>query len=352
MMGRLRVLVVDDSLTVRKRMAAILAEDGECEVVGEAADGKQAIALCEGLRPDVMTLDMVLPDIAGLAVTEHVMAYCPTPILIVSASMNRGETFQTFDALEAGAVDVLDKPRGDAFGGPWERALVAAVKLVARVPVISHPRIRIAARVRSTPLPPPAPDPEERPPTRLVTLGASTGGPSAVAAVLAGLPRNFPVPVVLVAHIQDAFLRPLVDWLDARSPIPVRVARDGERLAPPEPGMVLAPANRHLVVELGRLRLTDGPERHSCRPSVDVLFESVAKELGPCALGCLLTGMGRDGASGLLAMRRAGATTIAQDEATSSVYGMPREAVEMGAAQHVLPIDRIGAAIARRARGG
>jgi two-component system chemotaxis response regulator CheB len=345
-MPRLRVLVVDDSLTVRKRVAAILAQDPECEVVGEAAGGQQAIALCEELRPDVMTLDMVLPDITGLAVTEHVMAYCPTPILIVSSSMNRGETFQTFEALGAGAVDVLDKPHGEAFGRPWEQALVAAVKLVARVPVISHPRIRIAARVRSTPVPPPpVVHPGGTP--GLVAIGASTGGPSAVATILSGLPRGLRLPLALVAHVHDAFLGPFVDWLGSRAPLPVRVPRDGEPLAP---ALWVAPAHRHLIVDEGKLRLVDGPERHSCRPSVDVLFESVAEAFGPRAIGCLLTGMGRDGAAGLLAMRRAGAMTIAQDEATSSVYGMPREAMEIGAAQYVLPLDRIAGAIARRVR--
>jgi two-component system chemotaxis response regulator CheB len=340
---------------VRRRLVTVLAADPDIEVVGEAADGRRAVALCEALDPDVMTLDMMLPGMTGLSVTEHVMAFCPTPILIVSASLNRGEVFRTFDALAAGAVDVLEKPLGDAFERGWERRLVSSVKLVSRIPVITHPRERLGLgrpKAMTTQAVPPTPVPQAPDPVvpvgpSLVAIGASTGGPAALVSVLSRLPRGFPIPILVVIHISDPFLMPLVAWLDEQSPIRVRVAVDGERLpAVGEPGVLVAPADRHLVVSGDRLRLTAGPERHSCRPSVDVCFESVARALGPRAVGCLLTGMGRDGAAGLLAMKRAGAMTFAQDEATSSVYGMPREAVLLGAARRVLPIDGIGDALA------
>ncbi|MGH7436920.1 MAG: CheB methylesterase domain-containing protein, partial [Polyangiaceae bacterium] len=178
---------------------------------------------------------------------------------------------------------------------------------------------------------------------RLVAIGTSTGGPNAVVDVLGGLPSSFPLPILLVIHIGRAFAAGFADWLGGQSPLPVSLATDGMRL--PEPGrggLIMAPADVHLVVHGGVLRLTCDAERHSCRPSVDVLFESIARELGRSTIACLLTGMGRDGAEGLRAIRSAGGATIAQDERTSVVFGMPREAIQLGAAERVLPLDRIG----------
>jgi two-component system chemotaxis response regulator CheB len=283
----------------------------------------------------------------GLEVTEQVMAHFPTPILIVSASTNRGELFRTYEALAAGAVDVLEKPLGDEADGVWERQLVAAVRIVARVQVITHPRARLGRLGRAGAWKTAAPTAARS----LLAIGASTGGPGAVLTVLRGLPHGFPLLTVVVIHIGAPFATALADWLAAETGHPVRPASDGERL--PGPGQVLlAPADLHLSIDGGRLRLSDGPPRHSCRPSVDVLFESVAAELGNRAIGCLLTGMGRDGADGLLAMRRAGGATIAQDEASSVVFGMPREAIRLGAAEQVLPLDGIAAAVVALSRPG
>lgn len=343
---RIRVLVVEDSLTVRKHLVSVLGEDPELEVVGEAADGREAIELCQKLRPDVITLDMVLPVLSGLAVTEHVMAFCPTPILVVSGSVNRGELFKTYDALAAGAVDCIDKPAADDFDAHWERRLVATVKIVSRIGVVTHPRAKLAALGLSRAAPPSPRPPAGARSRRLVAIGASTGGPHALVQILSSLRKGFPLPILTVLHIGPAFGMALADWLDAQSGLEVREARDGEALpGPGETKVRMAPADSHLVVRGGRLRLTDEPERHSCRPSVDVLFESVARELGSQAIGVLLTGMGRDGAAGLLAMRQAGAATIGQDEATSVVYGMPREAALLGAVEQVLPLGRIAPAL-------
>lgn len=353
MNARIRVLVAEDSLTIRKRLVEVLSHDPEITVVGEAEDGKQAIELCERLRPDVVTLDMMMPVMTGVAAAEHIMAYCPTPILVVSASTNRGELYRTYDALAAGAIDVLDKPRGDELDGAWEARLRATVKLVARIKVITHLRGRFSAgaRGRSATAGPASFAAATRPPLELLALGGSTGSPGAVVEILRGLPRGFPLPVLLVIHINEPFGKAFAEWLDAQLSVRVRYARDGERLAPGA-GVLMAPPGRHLVLERGALRLDDGPERLSCRPSVDVLFESLARALGPAALGCLLTGMGKDGAEGLLAMRRAGAATLAQDEATSIVFGMPREAILLGAAERVLALQEIGPALLEAARTG
>jgi two-component system chemotaxis response regulator CheB len=340
----IRVLVIEDSLTVRKRLVEVLSGDPELAVVGEASDGKQGIELCERLRPDVVTLDMMMPVMTGVAAAEWIMAYCPTPILVVSASTNRGELFRTYDALAAGAIDVLDKPTGGEPDGEWEDRLRRTVKLVSRIKVITHLRGRLGPATRSLT---PVSDFAVRPAggASLVAIGGSTGAPGALLEILRRLPRDFPAPVLLVIHINEPFGIAFAEWLDGQSPVRVRYARDGERLGARDATVLMAPPGRHLVLERGALRLTDGPERHSCRPSVDVLFESVARDAGPDALGCLLTGMGRDGADGLLAIRRAGGATIAQDEATSVVYGMPREAVLAGAAEQVLPLHEIGAAL-------
>ena len=343
---KLRVLVAEDSLTVRKRLCEILSADSDVEVVGEAKDGSQAIELCQALRPDVMTLDMMMPVMSGLAAAEYIMAYCPTPILVVSSSFNRRDLFRTYDALAAGAVEVMEKPSAGGIAGEWESRFVAMVKLVARIKPITHLRGRLTKKytpaIESIDTPDIAPEPLN---LQIAAIGASTGGPRALADILRSLPADFSLPLLVVVHIGTPFGDTFAQWLDEQSTHRVCVARDGD--AVPARGIVLAPAGCHLAVRKRRLVLSDAPERHSCRPSVDVLFESIAEEYGGAAAGCLLTGMGQDGGSGLLAMRRAGCLTIAQDEATSAVYGMPREAVLLGAAQHVLPLSEIGPALAR-----
>lgn len=360
-MKKLRILVVEDSLTIRRRFCDILAADPELEVVGEAEDGKRAIELCESLRPDVVTLDMVMPVMSGLAATEYIMAYRPTPILIVSASMNRGELFKTYDALAAGAVDVLEKPKIDDVDAAWERRFIAAIKLIARIKVITHPRARLSGTERSVAAiqrdaaPASASSPSDQRQGRhcgVLAFGASTGGPAAIVTLLRALPLGLPVPMLFVLHIDEPFGAAFAEWLDSQTPHRVAYAHDRESMDSLHGKVIMAPPGRHLTVDGGRLRLSTDPPRHSCRPSVDVLFESLAVDCGAGVLACLLTGMGRDGAAGLLAIRRAGGCTLAQDESTSVIYGMPREAVLLGAAQMVLPLEHIGPQIVRLLAGG
>lgn len=353
-MTKIRVLVVDDSLTVRRRICEVLNADPELEVVGEAADGKRGIELCHELRPDVMTLDMLLPIMTGLSVTEHVMAHCPTPILIVSSSTNRGNLFKTYDALAAGAVDVLEKHPGDGPDGDWERQLVSTVKLVSRIKVITHVRGRLAGMVRPSPavaLPPEKSEPNTHARFQMVALGTSTGGPSALVQVLRAIPPRPQASIFVVLHIDAMFSAALAEWLREQTPhLQVGYAKDLEPLSQTTGRVVMAPPGMHTVVDKGVVRLTMAPERHSCRPSIDTLFESIAVCCGSTTLACLLTGMGRDGAKGLLDIREAGGHTIAQDEATSVVYGMPREAALLGAASRILPLSEIGPTIAAHLR--
>lgn len=347
-MTKIRVLVVEDSITMRKCLVKTLCEDPEIEVIDEAENGSRAVELCHRLRPDVITLDMMMPVMTGLEATERIMAYTPTPILIVSSSVNRSELFKTYDALAAGAVDVMEKPNGDDGDNTWNAKFIAAVKRVSRIKVVTHLKGKLTTSLQKHPhslgkgfsL-------QDGSHPRCVVIGVSTGGPKALVDIFSHLPKDFPLPIFVVIHIGQTFGQAFADWLDSLSPIRVAYAVDGDPF-PAEPKILLAPPDRHLVLSEGRLRLTDAPERHSCRPSVDVFFESVARELKSRVIACLLTGMGRDGANGLLAIRRAGGATYVQDEASCVVFGMPREAILLGAAERVLALNDIAPMLLER----
>jgi two-component system chemotaxis response regulator CheB len=348
----IRVLVVDDSLTVRRRLVEVIEREPDLEVVGEAGDGRRIVELTRALRPDIITLDLALPEVNGLSATEQIMAHVPTPILIVSASFNRGEVFDTYHALAAGAVDVLDK--GQLGDEDWERRFVASVRMVSRIKVITHLRGRLDEHAHAHPHRPARPTPSQvydpHAKAELLALGASTGGPGALAEVIGAIAPTIPAAMLVVLHIDEAFAGSFADWLGVQTQRQVRVARDGDPVGGPPGRVLVAPSGAHLVVERGVVRLTADPPRHHCRPSIDTLFESIAREYQARAAACLLTGMGRDGATGLLAIRQAGGFTIAQDEATSVVYGMPREAVACGGADRVLPLHEIGPALELRVR--
>ncbi|MBX3167225.1 MAG: response regulator [Candidatus Eremiobacteraeota bacterium] len=324
----MKVLIAEESPALRQKLAEILNRGG-IEVVGEAWQGRQVVELCEQLRPDLVLMAVDLEGMNGLEATEQIMAFSPTPILVLS---DRPTHPNCQKVLAAGAVDCISSR-------DWENGLVRRVRLVSRVAVITHPR----ARLKRADLGPPPPGGLPR--VRLICLGTSTGGPGALVEILSSLPPTLQVPILVVIHIQPPLGGGFAQWLASKVPRPVDYARSGQLWQECRGRVLLAPPDRHLRLAGPRLVLDDQPPRHSCRPSVDVLFESVAQEVGSAALACLLTGMGRDGAAGLLAIHRAGGLTMAQDEASSVVYGMPREAVQLGAAQKVVPLQQVSTLI-------
>lgn len=330
-----RVLVVDDSSLVREVLARMLESDPEVRVVGFAADGREAVAQAARLRPDLITMDISMPRLGGLEATEEIMAYHPTPILIVTSAQDRRGVGWTMDALARGALEVIEKPSVTP-DGTWDalrRPLVEKVKLLAGVRVITH----LKGRARALRLARAAGRPG---PYAMVAVGVSTGGPGVLARILRALPGDFPLGMVVVQHISEGFTGGLVEWLTRETSLRVRLARDGDVVAA---GTVLiAPEGVHTLVQRGgRIRLSRGLPVGGHRPSADVLFQSVAATYRSAAIGVLLTGMGTDGALGLEAIRKAGGRTLVQDEETSAVFGMPKAAIDLGAAEEVLPPDAI-----------
>ncbi|MBI3002514.1 MAG: chemotaxis-specific protein-glutamate methyltransferase CheB [candidate division NC10 bacterium] len=314
----IRVLVAEDSAVTRQ----------------------EALEQAEQLKPDVILMDVHMPRLDGYEATRRIMERIPTPIVMVSASLDRDEVAISFEALKAGAVTLVDKPRGPDHPAQAEsaRRLVETVKLMAEVKVVRRfPR-------RERPVTPPSfPGPSDRT-IRLVAIAASTGGPQVLAEILAGLQANFAPAILIVQHIAPGFTEGLAQWLGHATPLEVKVSAPAEGV---RPGVVyLAPEGYQMgITKDGRIRLTKDLFEDGFRPSASYLFHSVAEAYGRSAVGVVLTGMGRDGASGLRQLREAGGVTIAQDETTSVVFGMPAEAIRLGAAEYILPRGQIAPAI-------
>jgi two-component system chemotaxis response regulator CheB len=328
-----RVLVVDDSSVMRQLIGAALRADPELEVVGEAGDPLQAREAIKALNPDVITLDVEMPNMNGIDFLERIMRLRPMPVVMVSTLTARGAE-ATLQALELGAVDCIEKPRGSDKEG--FRQIAEKVKAAAR----AHVRQRNGARAI------PALDASFTPADRIVAIGSSTGGVEALLNIVEALPANC-APTVITQHMPGAFTRSFAERLDRACAAEVREARSGDPLVPGR--VYVAPGGDwHLEVEgTARLRckVTQGPPVSGHCPSVDVLFNSMARHAKGKGLGVILTGMGRDGAAGLLAMRQAGAQTLGQDESTCVVYGMPRAAYDLGAVERQLPLEKLGPAI-------
>jgi two-component system chemotaxis response regulator CheB len=367
----IRVVVVDDSALMRRVITELLEQDRLIRVVGTACNGREAIDVVQKLRPDIVTMDVRMPVMDGVATTEHLMAYCPTPILVLTASLAHYDVDITFRMLGAGALEVIEKPSGndplalDRAG----RALIRRIKVLARVKVVTHLRGRRRAGDGLTPshddrvtierparrqsgaaardlrhpvIRPPhqaTPSSATEPGFSLIVIGASTGGPRVVSQLLARLPADLPATVLVVQHIAAGFSVGMTEWLAHTSKLPVRLAYEGQVLQPGE--VLIAPDQRDLLLlPGGRVHLSDNPLLIQ-RPSIDISMQAGAEVFGSRAIGVLLTGMGRDGAYGMLTIKRANGYTIAQDEASSTIFGMPRAAIQLGAACEILPAAQI-----------
>lgn len=337
----IRILIAEDSGVVAMLLKAIFEQEPDFEVVGHAGDGEAAVQMAAELRPDLITMDIRMPKMDGFQATREIMSSEPIPIVVVSSSVDDEELRITFRAIEEGALAVIEKPRG--IGHPdfetIRRDLVGTVRAMAEVKLVRRRRHPAAPGHRPAAA-------SRRPPhgsCRLIAIGASTGGPQALRQIVSALPADLPVPIVAVQHIGSGFLGGLVEWLGGFSGLRVRLAAHGETL---EPGtLYFAPENRHLCVDSvnGSLvaLLRDTEPVHGIRPAVDPLFMSVAECCNGKAAGVLLSGMGEDGAEGLLRMRKAGCRTYVQERESCVVFGMPGAAMERDAAEEALALDGI-----------
>jgi two-component system chemotaxis response regulator CheB len=354
---RIRVLVVDDAVVIRKIVTDVLGEDPEIEVVGTAANGRIALQKITQVNPDILTLDVEMPEMDGLETLKQLRATYPQlPVIMFSTLTERGAS-TTIDALTLGASDYVTKPAN--IGSVSEAFLRLREQLVPKIKFLCNPK---GATTTQAPLPrttPPA-IPQVRPAVtspasaatgiEILAIGVSTGGPNALAAIIPQLPGNLPVPIVLVQHMPPMFTKFLADRLNAQSALTVVEARGGETL---QPGHVyVAPGDYHMVVERKGASLVTAlnqtPPENSCRPAVDVLFRSVAENYRAGTLAVVLTGMGQDGLRGCEDIKRVGGTVFAQDEATSVVWGMPGFVVRAGLADRVLALPDVAPEIARR----
>ncbi|HYF63216.1 MAG TPA: chemotaxis-specific protein-glutamate methyltransferase CheB [Herpetosiphonaceae bacterium] len=337
----IRVLVVDDSALTRRIICSILSSDPQMQVVGEARDGREAVDLAARLLPDIITMDVHMPHVDGLQATEEIMAYTPTPILVLTASLNRHDVNVTFQMLNAGALEVLEKPKDlvSAQNVQVQKFLLERIKMLARVKVVTHLRGRRRPKIEAPP--PPARVEATRTPSKLVVVGASTGGPRVVYKLLRDLPADFSAAIVVVQHIAAGFVETMVDWFRANSALQINLAQHGAPLR--AGGVLVAPDTAHLRIDDGWRVTLDGEPRNLQYPSIDVTLQSAALHYPKQTIGVVLTGMGRDGAAGLLAVRKAGGHTLAQDQESSSIWGMPRAAAEIGAAVETVSADGLAA---------
>jgi two-component system chemotaxis response regulator CheB len=337
----LRVLVAEDSSTIRELLVEILRSDPEIEVVGEAKNGAEAVTLTRQLRPDLVTMDIRMPLMDGFEATKRIMVEAPTPIIIVTASVDVREIEVSMHALRVGALTLMAKPEGPGTPDFEEHChrFLTTVKSMAQVKVV-----RRWADDKSEP-----PSVSSRGQAKVLAMAASTGGPAALCQILSELPGNFPVPVLLVQHIADGFVAGFASWLNSNVKLRTKVAESGEPLSA---GIIyIAPDGKHLgVQDTSKIMVSNAPPIGGFRPSASFLYESVAKAFGSATLAVVLTGMGQDGLDGLRAVRAAGGQIIAQDEKSSIVFGMPGVAVSAGLADAVLPLDTIAARIIRAMR--
>lgn len=339
----IKVLIVDDSPVSQEFLTYILTTDHDIQVIGTVNDGEDALEAIKEKRPDVVTMDIHMPKMDGLQATRLIMEKQPVPIVIVSASTSTKDVISTFQAIEAGALAVVLRPPG--IGHPDHKQaiqdLVQTVKMMSEIKVVrrfSHKMKPLMSDKLSSP------SLQKVGEFQLIAMGTSTGGPSVLQSILSHLPSNLPLPLLIVQHIASGFTEGFVNWLSGASGFPIHIAADGQR---PLPGHgYVAPDGFHIGITSDlHIVLSDQSPENGLRPSVAYLFHSVAQALGPHAIGVLLTGMGRDGSRELLEMKNAGALTIAQDEASSIIFGMNGEAVKIGAPTYILSPEAIAVLI-------
>lgn len=333
----IRTLVVDDSAVSRQSIKNILESDPELKVVGFAKNGLEAIQQAGKVKPDVITMDIYMPKLDGFEATKEIMRLSPTPIVVVSASVDTDEMKISFKAIQAGALALVEKP-GSINSLNYQAIkenLVTTVKIMSAVKVIR--RWQSGNRIEKLILPKEINQTQR---AKIVAIGSSTGGPAALSVILKQLPKNFQIPVVIVQHITAGFGRAFADWLSGECHQNIRIASHCEKIKPGD--IIIAPDDTHLGVdESGRVFLSNEVSFNHHRPSVNYLFNTVAKVYGPKAIGVILTGMGDDGVAGIKMIKASGGHTIAQDEASSVVYGMPKAAIEAGAIDKIVPVDKI-----------
>jgi len=343
---KVRVLVVDDSALMRQLLSTMMRSDPDIEVVGAAPDPLIARQMIKDLNPDVLTLDIEMPNMDGISFLEKIMRLRPMPVLMISSLTQEGAE-ATLQALELGAVDYIAKPKADLQQGLVEKQ----AEIVEKVKIAANVRVRGRAATTARRAAPTMTGAGFSTAERLVAIGASTGGVEALRVVLCDLPADSP-PVVVTQHMPAGFTTRFAERLNRLAQVAVQEAADGQRILPGH--VYIAPGNRHLeVVGAGAnytCRLNDAAPVSGHRPSVDVLFQSVAESARANAVGVILTGMGKDGAEGLKQMRDGGGATIGQNEATCVIYGMPKAAAALGATETELPIEKIAAAIVERCR--
>ncbi|HEY6837267.1 MAG TPA: chemotaxis-specific protein-glutamate methyltransferase CheB [Geobacteraceae bacterium] len=336
----IKILIVEDSPVEQQLLTHVFDSQPDMRVVGAVDDGEHALTAVRLLRPDVVTMDIHMPRLNGFETTRRIMEDNPLPIVVVSGSIGTTDAEKAFHAIEAGALAVVRKPSGP--GHPDHaadvRELVKTVRMMSEVKVVRRwPR---SSPLELSPGRPARSEGVVPAKVRVVAIGASTGGPTVLRDILAALPKSFPVPVLVVQHMAKGFMESFVAWLEMTSGFPARIAAQGEYLLPGR--AYFAPDGVHMLATGdGRVILSNEEPDGGLRPSVARLFRSVAEVFGRSAIGVLLTGMGRDGAEDLRLMRERGAVTVVQDRESSVVFGMPGEAVNLGAADHVLPPERI-----------
>lgn len=341
-MAKLRVLVVDDSMFMRRMISDLLNQDAELEVVGTAKNGQEGLEMARQLKPDVITLDVEMPVMDGVTMLQQLMQQQPTPVLMLSSLTKEGADV-TLKCLELGAVDFVPKPSGSISLDIYK----ISSQIIEKVKAVARARIAVAPTAARTVPAPPRPSPLVGRPTAdapLVVIGSSTGGPRALNTVMSSLPIGLHAKVLLVQHMPEGFTRSLAERLNRNSAFSVREAQGGEVL---QAGVAyLAPGGKHLKLERGgKIALSDDPPVHGVRPSVDVALLSIAQNYQGPLVVAILTGMGSDGAVGLRALAAKGAYTIAEDESTCVVFGMPRAAIQTGAVKRVAPLHQIAEAI-------